>query len=351
MTSSFWANKKVLLTGHTGFKGSWLSLWLQLLGARVIGFSKSIPTNPSLFELADVSSKMVSIFGDVRDFDSLKHVIEHNMPQVIIHMAAQSLVHRSYLDPRETYSTNVMGTVNLFEAVRVTKITPVIINVTSDKCYASKEDGIPFSEDDPLGGYDPYSNSKSCAELVTSSFRNSFFNSEGSNVPVASVRAGNVIGGGDWSEDRLIPDIIRAITKNQPLTIRHPNAIRPWQFVLEPLRGYLMLAEKLSENGMEFAGAYNFGPKEDQTKTVSFVVERFCRLCQVNIKIDSQPSSFYESAQLQLDCTKAKTKLNWFPKIDIDTALELTANWYKQYFEGKKMRDVTEEQISQYTSM
>ena len=252
MNPTFWNNKKVLLTGHTGFKGSWLSLWLQKLNVNLVGFSNVIPTNPSLFELADVKSGMRSIMGDIRNFDSLKEVVEEHKPEIVIHMAAQSLVQSAYKNPIETYATNIMGTVNLLEAVRACSNMCVIINVTSDKCYDNKETLRGYREDDPMGGYDPYSSSKACSELITSAFRNSFFNSKdysSHGVALASVRSGNVIGGGDWAKNRLIPDIIRGIMERCPVMIRNPESIRPWQHVLDPLHGYLLLIEKMWKNG------------------------------------------------------------------------------------------------------
>lgn len=355
MNASFWKNKKILLTGHTGFKGSWLSLWLQHMDAKVVGFSKFVPTKPSLFELAKVSDKMISIVGDICDLNQIKHTIEKYNPEIIIHMAAQSLVRRSYENPLETYSTNVLGTANLFEAVRVMGKPCVIINVTSDKCYENKDNITSFKEDDPMGGYDPYSSSKGCAELVTSSFRNSFFNLsryDEHKIAVASVRAGNVIGGGDWAEDRLIPDIIRGIIENHPVNIRNPDAERPWQFVLEPLAGYLLLAEKLLIDGRKYSGAWNFGPNISDIKPVSWVVQKFANLWNDEIKFEMRHSDqLHEAKHLSLDCTKAKTKLDWTPKTDIETAIKLTVEWYKQYFTGKDLRRFTEEQIKQFSRL
>lgn len=353
MDSSFWKNKKVLLTGHTGFKGSWMSLWLQQMGSKVVGFSKFIPTKPSLFDLAKVENNMTSITGDINDLNQIKQTIEKFEPEIVIHMAAQSLVRKSYENPVETFSTNVMGTVNLFEAIRTTGKSRVIINVTSDKCYENKDNKTNFKEDDPMGGYDPYSNSKGCAELVTSSFRNSFFNVDKYDehkVSLASVRAGNVIGGGDWAEDRLIPDIMRAIMKNQPVKIRNPNATRPWQFVLEPLEGYLLLAEKLWDNGQKYSESWNFGPNKNDIKPVSWILQRFSELWDrpINSEIE-QHEQPHEANNLSLDCAKAKAKLGWSPKTGIDSALKFTVEWYRQYMSGKDLRMFTEEQIKQFT--
>jgi CDP-glucose 4,6-dehydratase len=352
MNLEFWRDKKVLLTGHTGFKGSWLSLWLQKLNANVIGFSKDIPTKPSLFEVANVEDGMTSITSDVCNFEHLRNVIEKYHPDIIIHMAAQSLVHESYKNPIQTYATNVMGTVNLLEAVRRVENIRVVINVTSDKCYENKDLTRGYREEDPMGGYDPYSSSKGCSELITSSFRNSFFNTKEyqvHRVTLASVRAGNVIGGGDWAADRLIPDIIRSILNGEIIKIRNPHAIRPWQHVLEPLSGYLQLIEKLWNQGQEFTGGWNFGPDDKDAKTVSWIVEECSKLWVDNPKWEFDKNIFpHEANYLKLDCTKAKTELKWFPKLDVKTALKWTIEWYKQYEQKKDMRHFTEEQIERF---
>jgi len=353
MDASFWKNKKVLLTGHTGFKGSWLSVWLQKLGVNLIGFSNSIPTKPSLFELAHVKDGMVSIMGDVRDFSKLENVISEHSPEIIIHMAAQSLVLPSYNDPIETYATNVMGTVNLLEAIRKVGKARVVINVTSDKCYENKGLAVGYSEDDPMGGYDPYSSSKGCAELVTSSFRNSFFNTsqyKKHNTALASVRAGNVIGGGDWSANRLIPDIMDGIVKHQTVKIRNPDAVRPWQFVLEPLNGYLMLAENLWHNGPQYMEGWNFGPNDEDAKPVSWIVTKLSQLWgnEIAWEVDSGNHE-HEANYLKLDCSKAKKKLGWFPKMNLELAIKWVVDWYKQYEQKNDMRKFTEEQINQFS--
>ena len=270
MDSNFWKNKKVLLTGHTGFKGSWLSIWLKKLGVELVGFSKDIPTKPSLFEVAKVSEGMISITGNIEDFAMIQKVVKENKPEIVIHMAAQSLVRKSYEEPITTFATNIMGTVNLLQAIKTTGNTRVLINVTSDKCYENKGTEKAFSENSPMGGYDPYSSSKGCAELVTSSFRNSFFNLkefERHGCSLSSVRSGNVIGGGDWAKDRLIPDIMNSISKRIPTQIRNTRSIRPWQFVLEPLFGYLILAQRMWEEGKEFSEPWNFGPDETDCKS------------------------------------------------------------------------------------
>lgn len=353
MKPEFWNGKRVLLTGHTGFKGSWLSLWLQKLDVDLVGFSKYIPTKPSLFEVANVENGMTSVIGDVCDFNHLKNVIEKYYPDIVIHMAAQSLVHQSYKNPIETYATNVMGTVNLLEAIRKIGKVRVVINVTSDKCYENKSLTRGYHEEDPMGGYDPYSSSKGCAELVTSSFRNSFFNPKEYSkhgIALASVRAGNVIGGGDWAADRLIPDIIRAISKKEIVKIRSPQAIRPWQYVLEPLNGYLHLAEKLWDQGPEYTEGWNFGPTDDDIKTVSWIVERFTHLWGDNLRWEIEEGQFpHEASYLKLDFTKAKTRLGWNPKTNLDLALKLTIEWYKQYEQKQDLRKISEEQIKKFT--
>lgn len=352
MNSSFWKGKKVLLTGHTGFKGSWLSIWLQKLGVELVGFSKSIPTKPSLFELANVEKNMTSIMGDVRDFNHLKKVIYEHKPEIVIHMAAQSLLHESYKDPMETYSTNVMGTVNMLEAIRQSDHVHVVINVTSDKCYENNGSMHIHQENDPMGGYDPYSSSKGCAELVTSSFRNSFFNPtdfEKHGITLASVRAGNVIGGGDWARDRLIPDIMNGILEHNTIKIRNPQAIRPWQFVLEPLRGYLLLAEKMWNNHLGYSEAWNFGPNDDDAKPVSWILDKLTELWGNNIRWELNTKNFeHESNFLRLDCTKAKNKLGWTPKTSLSDALKLVVEWYKNYEQKNDIRKITEEQIEKF---
>jgi len=323
--SSFWAGKVVLLTGHTGFKGSWLSLWLQSMGARVIGYALVPPTNPSLFEVAEVGKEMISIIGDIRDFDKLKATFSEHKPEIIIHMAAQPLVRYSYANPIETYSTNVMGTVHLLEAARLGNSVRAIVNVTTDKCYENREWAWGYRENEPMGGFDPYSNSKGCSELVTAAYRNSYFHPEKykeHGVALASGRAGNVIGGGDWAEDRLIPDIMRAITKGEPVNIRNPYAIRPWQHVLEPLSGYLVLAKKLYEEGSSYAESWNFGPNDEDAKPVQWIVDRLTNAWGEDASwvLDSGDHP-HEAHYLKLDCSKAKTRLDWHPKWHLEEAL------------------------------
>ena len=355
MNTQFWKGKNILLTGHTGFKGSWLSLWLQKLGANLIGFSKDIPTKPSLFELANVEDGMTSITGNVCNYEQIEKVIRDYKPEIVIHMAAQAILRQSYKDPIETYSTNVMGTVNVLESIRKNGIVKVVLNVTSDKCYESNKLLNGFSEDDRLGGYDPYSNSKACAELVTSSFRNSFFNpSEYTEhgVALASVRAGNVIGGGDWGTDRLIPDIMRGILNNEIIEIRNLEAIRPWQHVLDPLNGYLILIEMLWSNGIEFSEGWNFGPEKNDEKSVKWIIEKLTEQWKQDIqwKTNNEKNP-HEEKLLRLDCSKARAKLGWKSKIKLEKGLVWTTNWYKQYEEKKDLREFTEEQITEFQEM
>ncbi|MFC5469720.1 CDP-glucose 4,6-dehydratase [Cohnella suwonensis] len=351
----FWKNKKVLITGHTGFKGSWLSLWLQKWGAEVIGFSLNPPTRPSLFELANVAGGMHSYNGDVRNYDLLKSVVEKHRPEILIHMAAQPLVRHSYRNPIETFEINVMGTVNVLEVVRNTDSVQVIINVTSDKCYENKEWVWGYRETDPMGGYDPYSASKGCAELITSSFRNSFFNASASGDRprmLASVRAGNVIGGGDWAEDRLVPDMIRAILQREPVLVRNPQAIRPWQHVLDPLYGYLLLAENLWISGIEFGEGWNFGPSEQDAAPVSKLVEKVCALWGGDAKWTLDEKNHpHEANYLKLDCSKARMKLDWKPKLQFDDTIEWVVDWYKSYVAQADMQQVTLDQMNKYEQL
>ena len=354
MTLSFWRGKSVFVTGHTGFKGSWLSLWLQQLGAQAIGFALKPPTNPNLFETAKVAQGMTSLIGDIRDSAALTKAMRDSAPDIVIHMAAQPLVRRSYIDPIETYSTNVMGTVNLFEAVRETPSVRAVVNVTTDKCYENKEWVWGYREIEPMGGFDPYSSSKACSELVTAAYRNSFFNVSPpgkQQVAVASARAGNVIGGGDWAEDRLIPDIMRAILNDQSVSIRNPQATRPWQHVLDPLSGYLLLAEKLYVEGKAFADAFNFGPSEDDAKPVQWIVEELTRKWGESARwqLDKAPHP-HEARYLKLDCAKAHAMLAWAPRWNLKHALETIIAWHKAHQRQEDMRAVCMQQITAYSS-
>jgi CDP-glucose 4,6-dehydratase len=343
----FWQGKNVLITGHTGFKGGWLSLWLQSLGAQVTGFALPAHTSPNLFQLVNVGAGMTSIIGDVKDFDSLYLAIKKHKPEIIFHLAAQSLVSESYANPLETFNTNILGTVNLFEAVRQTDTVKALVNVTTDKCYENNFQKKTYQENDRLGGYDPYSSSKACAELVTASYRQSFFNAR---VGVATARAGNVIGGGDWSADRLVPDIMRAYTAKIPLQIRYPDAVRPWQFILEPLQGYLLLAKKLYLQPEVFAQAWNFGPEEGDTKSVRWITEYLlsCGLKNALNPVFLDTNTIHESHYLKLDCSKAKEKLEWNPRWQLEKALQETLKWYQACQLQKNMRNFTLAQIEEY---
>jgi CDP-glucose 4,6-dehydratase len=356
VSGKFWRGKRVLITGHTGFKGAWLSLWLSLLQANVTGLSLPSPTIPNLFELTSLMDVIGSIEGDVRDLDLLKEVVAAGRPEIVIHMAGQALVRRSYADPIETYSTNIMGTVNVLEAIRQMGGVRAVVIITSDKCYDNREWIWGYRENDPLGGLDPYSSSKGGAELVTIAYRNSFFNSSEfgrHRVALASVRAGNVIGGGDWAEDRLVPDIMRALLENRVVKLRNPNSYRPWQHVLEPLRGYLMLAEKLYNHGPNYAEAWNFGSNTSDLRPVSWILEKIGELWGPGVQWESDRSGELHEAQfLSLDCSKAKMRLGWEPKLDLEQALNWTVSWYKTYQnDPAAVKKMTELQIMDYTKL
>lgn len=356
MNQNFWRGKRVFLTGHTGFKGGWLSLWLQQLGAELTGYALYPQNQHNLFEKAHVSNGMTSIIGDIRDGEKLSASLSDAMPDVVIHMAAQPLVRYSYANPVETYSTNVMGTVNLLEAVRNCESVRAVVNVTSDKCYENKEWNRPYAENDTLGGYDPYSSSKACAELVTSAYRNSFFKSKEkqifNSIALATARSGNVIGGGDWAVDRLVPDILRSFSQGEPVSIRNPQSTRPWQHVLESLRGYLILSEHLFNFGAEYAEAFNFGPREEDVKTVEWVVSKIAEKWGEdktwNKDIAENP---HEANLLMLDISKAANKLNWHPILSLENALELTIEWNRNYNNGKNAQEITTTQIMYYQSI
>jgi CDP-glucose 4,6-dehydratase len=348
----FYKGRKVFLTGHTGFKGSWLSILLYSLGADVYGYALDPPTKPSLYDLANVDKLVSSTIGDIRDYKLLLETIKKVKPEVVIHMAAQPLVRESYKNPRETYEINVMGTVNLLDAVRQVNGVKAVLNVTSDKCYENKEWLWGYRENEAMGGYDPYSNSKGCSELVTSSFRTSFFNPKEYNkhgVALASARAGNVIGGGDWAEDRLIPDFMRAIFSGKKVKIRSPYAIRPWQHVLEPLSGYLALCKNLYTGGTAFAEGWNFGSDDNDAQNVEWISKTICNLWGkgASFEIDKNPQP-HEANYLKLDCSKAKALLGWTPKWDIETTLKSIVDWNKAFVAGANMREMTENQIKDY---
>jgi CDP-glucose 4,6-dehydratase len=350
----FWSGKNVLLTGHTGFKGGWLTIWLEAMGAKITGYSLFPNTRPNLYEEAKIASLCErSIIGDVRDFNSLRNALVEASPDVVIHMAAQPLVRYSYANPIETYATNVMGTVHLLEAVRSCPSVRAALIVTSDKCYENKEWVWGYRESEPMGGYDPYSNSKGCAELVTAAYRQSFFSGkEYSNhrVAIASARAGNVIGGGDWSVDRLIPDAIVAFEAKQPLMIRNPSATRPWQHVLEPLSGYLVLAQALFERGAEFGGAWNFGPQDSDARSVQDVVGLLIRQWDGPAAWEQdgalQP---HEAHFLKLDCSKAMQALNWTARWSLEKAISAIVEWHQAHSKGGDMLVMTRKQIDSYS--
>ncbi len=344
---NFWQGKRVFLTGHTGFKGGWLALWLQQLGAKVTGYSLSPPTEPSLFEVASVADGMTSLTGDIRDGEALRKAIINSEPEIVFHLAAQPLVRRSYREPLETYSTNVMGSVHLLEAVRQTQSVQAVVNITSDKCYENHEWVWGYRENDPMGGFDPYSSSKGCAELVSTAYRNSFLQEKG--IALATARAGNVIGGGDWGEDRLLPDIFRAIATNEAVRIRHPEAIRPWQHVLEPLGGYLLLAQRLCEEGTRFAEGWNFGPSDTDAKSVRWIVEQITQGWGDGTSWTLDEGDHpHEAHYLKLDCSKARQQLGWQPKLSLAEALEISVSWQRHYLDGSAMREVTLQQITDY---
>lgn len=356
MNPSFWSGKKVFITGHTGFKGSWLSLWLQQLGADVTGYALPPPTNPNLFEFVKVEQGITSAIGDIRDGTQLANVMRRAKPSIVIHLAAQPLVRQSYADPVETYSTNVMGTVHLLEAVRQTPSVRAVVNVTTDKCYENKEWVWGYRENESMGGFDPYSSSKGCAELVTAAYRKSFFNTvrrDEHQVALATARAGNVIGGGDWANDRLIPDIMRAIQSGQSVKIRNPNATRPWQHVLEPLNGYLTLAEKLYTEGSVFAEAFNFGPAEEDAKPVQWIVEHLTQSWGDSASwcLDGNMHP-HEAHFLKLDCSKARVMLGWQPSWNLVQALKAIIVWHRAHSEhksGAEMRSLCLQQIKEYS--
>jgi CDP-glucose 4,6-dehydratase len=343
---AFWQAKRVFLTGHTGFKGAWMALWLQTLGARVTGFSLGVPTEPSLYELARVGDDLESLAGDVRDYDALSAAIAGAQPEIVIHMAAQALVRRSFAAPRQTYETNVMGTVNVLEAARTAEGVRAVVNVTSDKCYENREWEWGYREDEPMGGFDPYSSSKGCAELVTSAFRRSFFTDPG-GPQLASARAGNVIGGGDWAEDRLLPDLMRAVLDGRPARVRNPNAIRPWQHVLNPLSGYLVLAQALWESP-EHACAWNFGPPEEDARSVGWIVRQVAELWPRELRWEEDAGPHpHEARYLKLDSSLARERLGWQPPMSLQRALAATVDWYRELGDGGDMRALTIGQIEQ----
>ena len=355
LNRSFWKGRNVLVTGHTGFKGSWLCLWLDSLGAKVTGYALAPPTQPNLFEQAQIASSLDSVCADIRDFPRLTSVLAECRPDVIFHLAAQSVVRRGYEDPIETYSSNVMGTVHLLEAIRQLRLRCAVVNVTSDKCYENREWVWGYRENEPMGGRDPYSNSKGCAELVTSAYRDSFFSPdtlERHGVALASARAGNAIGGGDWTSDQLIPDLMRGFLASKSCLIRNPTAIRPWQFVLEPLRGYILLAERLLEDGSQFASGWNFGPTETDAKPVAWIADKLVSLWGAgaawNLDATTHPR---EAHFLKLDASKAKAHLAWHPVLPLESALEWIVEWWRAFQAGANIRQLTQTQIERYEGL
>lgn len=350
MFDNIYRNKNVLITGHTGFKGSWLALWLCQMGANVTGYSLQPTTEPNHFNLLDLDIN--SVIGDVRDIDKITKTLNNMQPEIIFHLAAQAIVRRSYQDPIETFSSNVLGTVNVLDAARACSCVRAIVIVTSDKCYENKEWPWGYRENDTLGGYDPYSASKGCAEIITSCWRNSFFNTNtygnSHQTLLASARAGNVIGGGDWAADRLVPDIMRAVSRNEKVKIRNPQATRPWQHVLEPLSGYLLLGQKLLEGRKEVADAWNFGPSEEENVSVGKIVHLVKKVWpKIDYEINQTPDQPHEAGLLRLDCSKARTKLKWIPVWDGIETMKKTTLWYKDFYEFNKISSL--EHLNRYT--
>lgn len=356
----FWKGKKIFLTGHTGFKGAWLSLWLHSLGAEVTGYALASPTEPSLFELCGIDQLVKSVIADVRDGERLKSEMVKVSPDIVIHMAAQPLVRDSYKIPVETYAINVMGTVHLLEAVRSCPGVKAVVNVTTDKCYENREWIWGYRENEPMGGYDPYSNSKGCSELVTAAYRSSYFVNQQFNssttqrhgAAVATARAGNVIGGGDWAADRLIPDCIRALWQGEKILIRNPHAIRPWQHVLEPLSGYLLLAQRLYEDGPAFASGWNFGPHDEDARPVEWIVERLCARWGEGASYELDKGDHpHEAHFLKLDCSKARAELGWRPRWGLERSLDSIVEWTEAYREKRDLREVCLKQVEEYLAV
>lgn len=351
MYNNIYRNKKVFITGHTGFKGSWLSIWLQTLGAKVCGYSLKPNTNPSMYRELDIENKIEkSIIGNILDYETLEKSINDFQPEIIFHLAAQPIVRLSYKEPKLTYETNVIGTLNVLEVARKCKSVKAFVNVTTDKCYENKEIARGYKEDEPMGGYDMYSSSKGCVEIMSSSYRRSFLQEEDS-MSMATARAGNVIGGGDWAEDRLIPDCIRYINQNKAIEIRNPIAVRPWQHVLEPLSGYLLLGQKLLETGKDYAEGFNFGPKEESVLKVSEVAQKIIDNYNKGEVIVHKKDNLHEANLLMLNIEKAKTVLNWTPTYTANEAIKETVEWYKHFYaKDTDMYQYTIQQIKNYSS-
>lgn len=351
MYNNIYRNKKVFITGHTGFKGSWLSIWLQTLGAKVCGYSLKPNTNPSMYRELNIENKIEkSIIGNILDYETLEDSINDFQPEIIFHLAAQPIVRLSYKEPKLTYETNVIGTLNVLEVARKCKSVKAFVNVTTDKCYENKEIARGYKEDEPMGGYDMYSSSKGCVEIMSSSYRRSFLQEEDS-MSMATARAGNVIGGGDWAEDRLIPDCIRYINQNKAIEIRNPIAVRPWQHVLEPLSGYLLLGQKLLETGKDYAEGFNFGPNEESVLKVSEVAQKIIDNYNKGEVIVHKKDNLHEANLLMLNIEKAKTVLNWTPTYTANEAIKETVEWYKHFYaKDTDMYQYTIQQIKNYSS-
>ncbi len=347
MSREFWRGKRVFLTGHTGFKGGWLALWLADMGAEVHGYALTPPTEPNLFTVANLQARLArSTIADIRDAAALAHAMQVAQPDIVFHLAAQPLVRYSYVAPVETYAVNVMGTVNLLEAVRQIPSVKAVVNVTTDKCYENREWAWPYRENEAMGGFDPYSSSKACSELVTAAYRRSFL--ESADKHLASARVGNVIGGGDWAADRLVPDFLRALDAGQVLTVRSPLATRPWQHVLEPLSGYLILAERLFTEGQHFAEAWNFGPEEADARPVQWIVEYLCgQVRDTAWQCDASPQP-HEANTLKLDSSKARAQLGWRPRWNLQTTLGMTLAWHQAWKQGSDMAAISAQQIQKY---
>ena len=342
-----WAGKRVLVTGHTGFKGGWLALWLQSMGANVCGLALAPDSSPALFDIARVGAGMQHQLADIRDLDAVQSIVTAFQPDVVFHLAAQPLVRAAYRQPIDTYATNVMGTAHVLEAARHAGSVRAIVVVTTDKCYDNHEVDTGYRESDPLGGRDPYSSSKACADLVSRAYRVSFLHDAG--IALATARAGNVIGGGDWAADRLVPDILRALERGEPVAIRNPHAIRPWQHVLEPLSGYLVLAQHLLAHGQQDAEGWNFGPHDEDARPVQWVVESLCREWGADARWVLQPGAHpHEAHFLKLDIHKARQRLHWAPRWSLQTALQHTVQWQRAWRHGADMRAVCLQQISEY---
>ena len=347
--NKFWKKKKVFITGHTGFKGSWMSIWLNSLGAEIKGYSLKPPTTPNLFELANIDKIVQSEINNISDYSKLSKSILDFRPDILIHMAAQPIVRKSYNQPLETFNTNVMGTANILDITRHAKTIKAVINVTTDKCYENKELSYSFKETDSMGGSDPYSAGKACAELVTTAFKRSYLKEL--NIGVATVRAGNVIGGGDWAEDRLLPDLIKSFSLNENVLIRNPGATRPWQYVLDPLSGYILLAEKLYENPKKFSGAWNFGPEDNDVKSVEWIATEISKHYPESKWVKDNKINPHEANLLQLDITKAKKLLGWNPTWSIHTAIEKIIEWHDTYsMNNTNIHDLCLHQISKFIS-